>query len=223
MMEDLRAFVGVIRARFPHATIAVVAESLGGAVAIETFASDRPPAADRLILTAPAVWGWSSQPLAYKVALQIAAHTVPTTVFNPPSFVTEHISASDNEDELIAMGRDPLMTWGARSDALYGLVTTMQHAYDDIGRLHVPTLYAMGARDQIIPRQPALEAARRLPPGDRTAYYAEGWHLLMRDKQARNVDADILAFIRDPAAPLPSGAPPVPGTAATLEAKAGRE
>jgi|HubBroStandDraft_1064217.scaffolds.fasta_scaffold09027_3 acylglycerol lipase len=223
MMQDLRAFVGAVRARFPHATIAVVAESLGGAVAIETFASDRPPEADRLILTAPAVWGWSSQPLAYKMALQIAAHTLPTTVFNPPSFVTEHISASDNEDELIAMGRDPLMTWGARSDALYGLVTTMQHAYDEIGRLRVPTLYAMGARDEVIPRQPALEAARRLPAGDRTAYYAQGWHLLLRDKQARNVDADILAFIRDPAAPLPSAAPPVPGTAAALEAKPGRE
>ena len=77
MTEDLRAFVAVIRARFPHATIAVVGESLGGAVAIEAFASDRPPAADRLILAAPAVWGWSSQPLAYQVALQAAAHLAP--------------------------------------------------------------------------------------------------------------------------------------------------
>ena len=50
MMEDLRAFTALIRARFPHAVIAVVAESLGGALAIETFASDRPPAADRLVL-----------------------------------------------------------------------------------------------------------------------------------------------------------------------------
>ena len=46
MTEDLRTFVAVMRARFPHATIAVVGESLGGAVAIEAFASDRPPAAE---------------------------------------------------------------------------------------------------------------------------------------------------------------------------------
>ena len=77
MTEDLRTFVALVRARFPHATIAVAGESLGGAVAIEAFASDRPPAADRLVLAAPAVWGWSSQPLAYQLALQAAAHLAP--------------------------------------------------------------------------------------------------------------------------------------------------
>lgn len=214
MMEDLRTFTALIRARYPHAIIAVVGESLGGAVAIEAFASDRPPDADRLVLAAPAVWGWSSQPLAYKVALQAAAHLAPAKVFTPPGFVTEHISASDNEAELEAMGQDPLMIWGARSDALYGLVNTMQHGWNDVGRVRAPTLYLLGEHDEIIPEKPALQAARRLAAGDRTAYYAQGWHLLLRDKQAHNVYDDIAAFVRDPASPLPSGAPPIPGAAA---------
>jgi len=211
MMEDLRTFVNLIRARYPHAVVAVVAESMGAAVAIETFASDRPPAADRLVLISPAVWGWSSQPLEYKLMLEVAAHIAPTTVFTPPSFVTDHISASDNTPELIAMGQDPLMIWGARSDTLYGLVNTMQHAWDDIGLVRGPTLFLLGDHDEIIPRPPALAAARRLPAGARTADYAHGWHLLLRDKQAPLVYADIEAFLRDPAAPLPSGAPPIPG------------
>ncbi len=214
MTEDLRTIVALIRAKYPHAIIAVAGESLGGAVAIEAFASDRPPAADRLVLLAPAVWGWSSQPLAYKLALTLAARLAPAKVFEPPGFVTDHISASDNTEELIAMGRDPLMIWGARSDALYGLVTTMEHGWREIGQVKTPTLYLLGDKDQIIPREPALQAARRLPAGDRTAEYAEGWHLLMRDKQAHNVWADVAAFVRDPAAPLPSGAPPIPGAAA---------
>ncbi len=213
MTEDLRTFVGLVRARFPHATIAVVGESLGGAVAIEAFASDRPPAADRLILAAPAVWGWSTQPASYSLALEIAAHLLPAKVLTPPKFVTSHVQASDNIDELIAMGRDPLMIWGARTDALYGLVDTMEHAWRDIGEVRAPSLYLLGAHDEIIPQKPALQAARRLPAGGRTAYYAEGWHLLLRDKQARSVYDDVAAFIRDPAAPLPSGAPPIPGTA----------
>ena len=212
MTEDLRTFVALIRARFPHAVIAVVAESMGGAVAIETFASPRPPDADRLVLISPAVWGWSSQPLPYKLMLELAAHLAPTKVFTPPSFVTDHIEASDNTAELVAMGQDPLMIWGARSDTLYGLVNTMQHAGDDIGELRVPTLYLLGEHDQIIPHQPAVDAARRLPRHDRTADYARGWHLLLRDKQAPRVYDDIAAFIRDPAAPLPSRAPPIPGT-----------
>jgi acylglycerol lipase len=218
MMEDLRTFTALVRARFPHAVVAVVAESMGGAVAIETFASARPPDADRLVLISPAVWGWSSQPLDYKLLLEVAAHLAPSKVFTPPSFVTDHISPSDNTPELIAMGQDPLMIWGARSDALYGLVNTMQHAWDDIGQVRGPTLYLLGDHDEIIPRPPALAAARRLPAGDRTADYAHGWHLLLRDRQAPHVYEDIEAFLRDPTAPLPSGAPPIPERTATTGA-----
>jgi alpha-beta hydrolase superfamily lysophospholipase len=222
MTEDLRTIVGLVRARYPHAIVAVAGESLGGAVAIEAFASDRPPPADRLVLLAPAVWGWSNQPLAYKLLLDLAAHVAPAKVFNPPSFVTAHISTSDNTRELIEMGSDPLMSWGARSDALYGLVDTMEHAWREVGEVRGPTLYLMGAHDQVIPRRPAIQAAERLPAGDRTAYYANGWHLLLRDLQAHNVWDDIAAFLRDPAAPLPSGAPPIPGTGGVVSASAAR-
>lgn len=219
--EDLRTMVALVRERYPHAIIAVAGESLGGAVSIEAFASDRPPDADRLVLLAPAVWGWSSQPLLYKASLALAAHLFPGQVLKPPRFVTSHISSTDNEAELIDMGRDPLMIWGARTDTLYGLVNTMQHADDEIGKLRVPTLYMMGAHDEIIPRAPAEDAARRLPAGDRTVYYEHGWHLLLRDLQAKNVWDDVLAFLRDPAAPLPSGAPPVPGVDAPSAKLAG--
>jgi len=208
--EDLRTIVDLVRACYPGAVIAVAGESLGGAVAIETFASDRPPAADRLILLAPAVWGWSHQPLSYKAALWVADHTAPGWAVTPPDWLTTHISPTDNRDELIAMGRDPLMVWGARADALYGLVVTMQRAWRETGDLRAPTLYLYGAHDEIIPKGPAFEAAARLPANDRTAYYAGGWHLLLRDRQAASVWSDVAAFIFDPAAPLPSGAPPIP-------------
>jgi alpha-beta hydrolase superfamily lysophospholipase len=209
--EDLRTAVALARRRWPRAVIAVAGESLGGAVAIEAFASERPPAADRLVLLSPAVWGWSSQPLTYRALLWLAARAAPGKVFTPPDWLTDHISPSDNRAELIAMGADPLMIWGARSDALYGLVTTMQKASDDVGSLRAPTLYLYGAHDEIIPRGAATRAVKRLPSTARTAYYREGWHLLMRDEEGPVVWRDVLSFIRDPAAPLPSGAPSIPG------------
>ena len=55
-----------------------------------------------------------------------------------------------------------------------------------------------------------FKAASQLKPTDRSAYYAAGWHLMMRDKQGPKVWKDIEAFIKDPAAPLPSGAPKIP-------------
>jgi alpha-beta hydrolase superfamily lysophospholipase len=210
-VADLRCLVALARQRWPGAVIAVAGESLGGAVAIEAFASDDPPLADRLVLLAPAVWGWKSQPLINRAALWLAARAAPGKVFTPPGWLVDHVMPSDNRDELIAMGRDPLMIWGARSDALYGLVTTMQRAQDQTGRLRTPTLYLYGAHDPIIPHGAAFRAVRALPPTARTAYYRDGWHLLTRDREGPKVWADVLAFIRDPAAPLPSGAPPIPG------------
>jgi alpha-beta hydrolase superfamily lysophospholipase len=210
LTEDLRTVTALVHARYPNAIIAVAGESMGGAVAIEAFASDRPPDASRLILVSPAVWGWSSQPMANRTALWLVARVYGGAQINPPRFVTDHIEASDNVDELIAMGRDPLMEWGARADALYGLVDLMQHAWRDTDRLQVPTLDLHGAHDQIIPRRPAEQAAAQLKAGDRTAEYAHGWHLLLVDKQADVVWRDIAAFIQNPSAPTPSGAPPIP-------------
>ena len=153
--EDLRTAVTLARAAHPNAIIAVAGESMGGAVAIEAFASDRPPAADRLVLLSPAVWGWSSQPPINAVALWLTAHVVPGEVVTPPRFVTSHIRTSDNLPELIDMGRDRLMIWGARPDALYGLVGLMERAWRDTGRIRAPTAYLYGAHDQVIPARPA--------------------------------------------------------------------
>ena len=210
MTEDLRVFVGLLRLRHPAATLVVAGESMGGAVAIAAFASDRPPAADRLVLMAPAVWGWSSQPLPFRTALWFTAHLAGETVLKPPSWVADRVHPSDNREELIAMGRDPMMIWGARNDTLYGLVALMQTAWRSTGRIKVPVGYFYGANDEIIPKVAAFRAASRLKAADRTAYYARGWHLLTRDLRRDVVIGDIQSFIFDPAASLPSGAPPIP-------------
>jgi acylglycerol lipase len=211
LAEDLRTVVALVRQKHPKAIIAVVGESMGGAVAATAFATDRPPAADRLVLLAPAVWGWKAQPLPNRTLLWLAANFTASKVYTPPRWVTSKITPTDNREELIAMGRDPLMIWGARSDALFGLVRLMDHASATVGRDPVPTFYAYGANDEIIPRKAARKAVRGLTPADRSALYARGYHLLTRDRQGAVVMADVISFIRDPKAPLPSGAPPIPG------------
>lgn len=211
MVDDLRTVTRLARARYPGAIVAVLGESMGGSVAVEAFAADDPPPADRLILLSPGVWGFESQPLPYKTALWFAANVTPGKVYTPPRWVTNRVTPTDNREELIAMGRDPLMIWGARSDTLYGLVKLMSHAADDVGRAAPPTLYAYGDHDDIIPKKAAFAAVKGLKATDRSAYYAGGHHLLVRDRARARTIADVLAFIRDPAAPLPSGAPPIPG------------
>jgi acylglycerol lipase len=211
MMEDLRTVVALARQRYPGAIVAVVGESMGASIGIEAFASDRPPAADRLVAVSPAVWGWSTQPLPYKAMLWLVAHLDGRLDVEPPDFVADHIHPSDNAAEMMSMGHDPLEIWGARADTLYGLVKTMQKAADEVGEVKGPFAYLTGAHDEIIPARPMRLAARSLKPGDVSAYYAKGWHLLLVDLQAPVVYRDIESFIRDPGAPLPSGAPPARG------------
>jgi alpha-beta hydrolase superfamily lysophospholipase len=102
------------------------------------------------------------------------------------------------------------MIWSTRIDAVYGLVGLMETASERAADLGRDVLFLYGAHDQIIPRNSALAAARRLPATARTALYENGWHWLLRDLQREVVYEDILAYIRDPNAPFPSGAPPVP-------------
>lgn len=211
MAQDLRTVVTLVRARHPSATLAVAGESMGGAVAISAFASEAPPSADRLILLAPAVWGWSSQSLPNRAALWIAARVLGDRAVEPPDWAVRDIRATDNLIQLIRNGNDPGFIRTTRFDALSGLVDLMESAADSLGRVRVPTLLMYGARDDIIEQRPmrrALEQAGA-PPDLRTAWYPEGYHLLNRDLQATVVYRDVEAWLRNPVDPLPSGAPQV--------------
>lgn len=209
MTEDLRTAVAVARRTHPGVPIAVVGDSMGAATAIATFGADNAPPADRVILVAPAVWGWSTLPDHYALTLWVGAHTFPWRAVSPPRNVTRRITASDNREALLQAGRAPHMIWSTRIDAVYGLVSLMERATERSANLEGDVLFLYGANDQIIPRTSAIAAARRLPGDVRTAYYTDGWHWLLRDLQREVVYADILAFIEDAEAPLPSQAPPL--------------
>jgi acylglycerol lipase len=211
MTEDLRTAVALARARYPAALIAVAGESMGGSVAIAAFGSDRPPAADRVILLAPGVWGWTSQGPINSAGLRVAARTMGDRPVDAPEWAVRDHPASDNRLELFRNGRDPNSILSTRFDALYGLVELMETASTHLGQIRTPTLLLYGANDHVIRKTPMRLALERAGdrPGLRTAYYPDGWHILNRDLQAATVYADVAAWLRDAAAPLPSGAEPV--------------
>lgn len=214
MAGDLSTAAALLRARHAQATLAVLGESMGAAVAISAAASpDAPAGVDRWVLAAPAVWGWGAQAPPEAVALWVAAHLAPGALLSAPAWLARRVHATDNRPELARMGRDPNMIFRTRVDTTYGLVDLMQSARERIGRVRDPadTLFLYGAHDDLVPKRAAFFAAAALArAGGRTAYYAEGRHLLTRDLGRAAVLDDVLAFLRDPQAPLPSGAPPVP-------------
>lgn len=209
MSEDVRTAVRVARQMYPNAKIAVMGDSMGSAEAMATFGAPNAPHVDRVILVAPAVWGWSTMPAAYSMTLWVGAHTFPWRAVQPPRGVVRHVTASDNQAALLQAGRDPQMIWTTRIDAVYGLVNLMEDASERAPNLQGDVLFLYGAHDQIIPRASALATARKLPHNVRTAYYANGYHWLLRDLQAPVVYQDILTYLDDPNAPFPSQSPPL--------------
>jgi alpha-beta hydrolase superfamily lysophospholipase len=211
MVQDLRTVVDLVRARRPGARIAVVGESMGGSLAAAAFASDNPPKADRLVLLAPGVWGWSSQSLFNRASLWFAARALGSLAVEPPDFIARRIVASSNLLELYRNGRDPDAILATRFDTISGLVSLMESASQSLGRTKAPTLLLYGAHDQVVEPGPMRRALTRAgaAPNLTTGYYPNGWHLLNRDLDAEVMYRDVAAWLRDDTAPLPSGADPV--------------
>jgi acylglycerol lipase len=210
MRKDLETAVEVASARHPGAKVAVVGESMGAAVAVTAFANSGASQPDALILSGPGFRGWGALPLLYSASLWVASHVRPDWIVVPPDGV--RIVATDNNRKLREMWFDPLVQKSNRIDSVFGVVSIMEEADQMISHLpgSVPTLMLYGARDEMIPVEGVQRATAKMPPHVQTAYYLNGYHLLLNDLQAHKVWGDILAFARDPESPLPSGAPPLP-------------
>jgi len=202
MTQDAQDMVSLVRARHPHVPIYLMGVSMGGAVALSSLARHPDMKIDGLILVAPAVWGWSVLNPFYKVSLWVAAHTFPGKTFAGSGL---KIMPSDNIEMLRANYYDDFVIKGTRTDAIYGLVGLMDEGYSSVDKVKVRTLFLYGAKDEIIPRKPVKKAAARLSGPKRIVVYQNGYHMLLRDLQAKTVWRDISAWIEDPQSPLPSG------------------
>lgn len=205
LAADLTAFARAVKRRHPGVPLYLLGESMGGAVVVAAATSHDPPPSDGIILSAPAVWGRETMPLLYRATLALASHTVP---WLPLTGRDLGFMPSDNMAMLRALSRDPNIIRETRVDAIKGLVDLMDLALDKVDEVPGPVLFLYGEKDEIVPPEPTAAAVASLPDRGgrvRVVYYADGWHMLLRDLQAETVHADIAAWIADPGLPLPSG------------------
>ncbi|MFC3126485.1 alpha/beta fold hydrolase [Pseudoroseomonas globiformis] len=203
LAEDATRTARLLRARHPGLPLFLLGESMGGAVALVALASSEPPPVDGTILLAPALQGRASLGWLGRGALDFFAHTVPLLEFrnSAPGF-----APTDDEEAMRGWSRDPLTYKEVRVDTLYGLVGLMDAALAAPPRGRVLVLY--GGKDRITGALPLRTMLRdaAADPALRAAYYADGHHMLLRDRARGVVAADVLSWMRAPAEPLPSGA-----------------
>jgi alpha-beta hydrolase superfamily lysophospholipase len=207
LVADAKAASELLHAKYPGVPLYLLGESMGGAVVIAAETRPDPPQVAGVILSAPAVWSRDSMPFYQRAALWFAAHVMPWAKFSGSGL---HIQASDNIEMLRGLGRDPLFIKETRVDAMDGLTDLMSEALEAAPRFKVQALLLYGDRDEVVPRAPSLRFWRDLPATangrQQRALYENGWHLLLRDLQAKIVLADIAQWIEKSDRPLPSGA-----------------
>jgi alpha-beta hydrolase superfamily lysophospholipase len=208
MAADARAMVALVRRQYPDVPLYLMGESMGGAVLMELATEPDPPPVAGYIVIAPAVWGRAEMSFMLRATLWLASHTVPGMRLTGGGFVK--VTASDNRAALHRLSTDPLTIHGTRVDALRGLVDLMDTALAAAPDFHTRAIFLYGGKDELIPSKATAATWRALPPaangGPVRAFYPEGYHLLLRDHDRITPIDDILAWMRRPDTPLPSGA-----------------
>lgn len=210
LAADAAAATHILRRLYPGRPLYLLGDSMGGAVAVVAIAgeSETPaPDVDRVILTAPAVWGRATMEMLPRIALWFGVRVAPALTLTGRGL---GIKASDNIAMLRKLSRDPMVIKATRIDTIYGLVDLMDAAADAAPSLDVPMLVMYGAKDEIIPKRSILRFVDRLPPEcrrrTRLAWYHDGYHMLLRDLEGPVVSADVASWALEPTARLPSGA-----------------
>ena len=205
LVADAVAAARLVRARHPGVPLFMVGESMGVAVLLVAATSPEPPPADGYVLLAPAVRGRASMGAFAGRLLDVLSWVMPAVAFygSAPGF-----APTDNDDAMERWSRDPLTLKQFRVDVLRGLVDLMDQAVAAAPRFRSPALVLYGARDRLVAGAPMRRMLRTLPEDapHSIAYYPEGHHLLLRDRNRAVVAEDIASWLLRPAAPLPSGA-----------------
>ncbi len=203
LVDDARAMVGLLRQKYPDVPLYLAGESMGGAVAM--VAADRGVETDGLILLAPAVRSRASFGPVASGLMSFFVHIIPWMPDGPTSI---DYQPTDNPKTLEKLRKDPMMLRAARFDLGYGLLDLMDSAVDAAPRLHEPYIMLHGQGDKIVPGGPVRSVIAVMPRREdsRLAFYKNGYHLLLRDKDGAKVAADVASWIGDHEAALPSGA-----------------
>jgi alpha-beta hydrolase superfamily lysophospholipase len=205
--KDLHALVRLLKQRYPQQPIYLLGESMGGAVILTAMSKMSMPEVSGIILAAPALWARSTMPWYQTGLLWTLAHSTPWLTLTGKGV---KVMPSDNIAMLRGLGRDPWVIKATRVEALYGLADLMDQAFFSASLLKGDILMLYGEKDEIIPKQPTYSFLQQLSAtasiNKTVAFYPQGYHMLLRDLQAKTVWQDIKVWIDSRQCHLPSNA-----------------
>ncbi len=209
MVADARTLARLLRQRYPDSPFYLIGKSMGGAVALLAMAEQPPPPVDGVALIAPAIWARKTMPWYQRQGLRLLARITPGLAIGNRAARYLGIRPTDDPAVIRSLRLDPLVLKRHRMDTLDGLARLMDAALQAAPGLPGPALLLYGEQDRVIPPGPVCKLLARLPdPAQgtwRMALYPRGYHMLTRYTGAAQTHQDLVAWVFDPDAPLPSG------------------
>jgi alpha-beta hydrolase superfamily lysophospholipase len=217
LLEDLDAFVALVREREAGRPIVLYGHSLGG-LATALYAIERHPGVAGVVLAAPGI-AFDAPPLQ-AAAVQLVNALAP----NAKILAVPHTAFSSDPQVVAELDHDPLIAQGS------GPARTARAAVDGVARvwahpeqLVAPLLIVHGKADQVTAPSGSRDLVARAGTADRTVALYDGLHHdVLHDPGGDRVAADIVAWLDkhtgaaavEPA-PAPASAPTGTLTAAT--------
>ncbi|MGB5079991.1 MAG: lysophospholipase, partial [Burkholderiales bacterium] len=206
MVGDFLAVLHFVRRDHPGLPLFVLGESMGGALIAVALAQETGIRVDGVILVTPAIWSRDTMPWYQRFGIWMGARLTPALTLSSKEY---GIVSSDNAAMLAEFAQDPLVMKETRLDTLSGLTDLMDQGMLSVAKIRPRTLVIYGLRDVMIPRRPMIALFERWPQDApqhfRFGLYPEGYHTLLRDLQRIVVWKDIVSWMLDPEASLPSG------------------
>lgn len=202
LLADLRHIAEQLRQRYPDVPLTVVGESMGAALVWVAAAESPGLVADQLVLKAPAVWGASSMPWYQRFSLQFMNKVAPDMTFTGRGVQSLGITPTDDIEVSRDFGRDPLFIKATRVSSLAGVTEVMGRAQGLSGAPPQRSLVLYGLRDRIIPPPPVCDWLTHLNTAGAAVealdfvVYPNGWHLLTRQRQTREVMQDVQTWLQ---------------------------
>ena len=188
---DLVDVVRAIRERHAELPLAILGESMGGAVALAAFDRPEPPAADALVLVAPGVRGDLPLRQLHDVALRLGALALP--------WLTIELRRGGRPwllpEEAERFADDPQILRDLNVTTYEGLIELAERASAVPRGALPPTLVIYGSLDTTVPEAAITQLMTRLGNRGALREYPDRHHLLLHEHNVDQVVDDCIAWL----------------------------
>jgi len=191
-LEDFLAFTGELHPALPR----VVLGQGGGALVAVTFAADRLPSIDGLVLSAPALVPGATLPWTRLRGVRLLRRIWPTWTVEAPRDVA---ALSRDPETVRAYGADARVHRRTSVAFAAGALEAQEAALARAPRIEAPVLLMQGEADALCPVEASRAFYARLPhdrvPGSALRTYPGLRHEVLNEPEREQVLGDLLAWL----------------------------